>query len=45
VVTPDTVYFSRPACHPSKPVAEFVYRRLGPPVGDSQWAPVTTLAE
>jgi hypothetical protein len=45
VVTPDTVYFGRAACHPRNPLPGFVYRRLGPPIGDSQWAPVTTRME
>jgi hypothetical protein len=45
VVTPETVYFNEPACHPSKAVARAVYRRLGAPAGDSQWAPVTARTE
>ena len=44
VVSPDTVYYNedfQPACQPIKALPDVVYRRLGTPAGDSQWAPVT----
>ncbi len=46
-VIPETVYFDPPTCRPMKaePPAHVVYRRLGTPTRDSQWAPVTVRME
>jgi hypothetical protein len=44
VVTPAVVYYKRPACEPSAPVAGATYRSTTP-AGDTQWAPVTERTE
>lgn len=43
--TPDTVSFEASACRPVTAVAGAVYRRLGTPADDTQWAPVIARME